>query len=96
MNILIHFFTPAKITLEAYYQALAQADLGWHEGTNDPEPFIKYMLGIILKCYREFEERLIISEKSGKRSSSCDIVKTYVNGTIGTLRKEMLWKIARV
>ena len=45
------------------------------------------MLGIILKCYREFEERLIISEKSGKRSSSCDIVKTYVNGTIGTFTK---------
>lgn len=74
-------------TKEAYYQALAQADLGWHEGTNDPEPFIKYMLGIILKCYREFEERLTISEKSGKKSSSYDIVKTYVNGTIGTFTK---------
>ena len=74
-------------TKEAYYQALAQADLGWHEGTNDPKPFIKYMLGIILKCYREFEERLTISEKSGKRSSSYDIVKTYVNSTIGTFTK---------
>ena len=74
-------------TKEAYYQALAQADLGWYEGTNDPEPFIKYMLGIILKCYREFEERLTISEKSRKRSSSYDIVKTYVNSTIGTFTK---------
>ena len=74
-------------TKEAYYQALAQADLGWHEGTNDPKPFIKYMLGIILKCYREFEERLTISEKSGKRSNSYDIVKTYVNSTIGTFTK---------
>ena len=74
-------------TKEAYYQALAQADLGWHEGTNDPEPFIKYMLGIILKCYREFDERLTISEKSGKRSNSYDIVKTNVNSTIGTFTK---------
>ena len=74
-------------TKEAYYQALAQADLGWHEGTNDPEQFIKYMLGIILKCYREFDERLTISEKSGKRSNSYDIVKTYVNSTIGTFTK---------
>ena len=74
-------------TKEAYYQALAQADLGWHEGTNDPKPFIKYMLGIILKCYREFDERLTISEKSGKRSNSYDIVKTYVNSTIGTFTK---------
>lgn len=74
-------------TKEAYYQALAQADLGWHEGTNDPKPFIKYMLGIILKCYREFDERLTISEKSGKRSNSYDIVKTYVNSTISTFTK---------
>lgn len=74
-------------TKEAYYQALAQADLGWHEGTNDPEQFIKYMLGIILKCYREFDERLTICEKSGKRSNSYDIVKTYVNSTIGTFTK---------
>ena len=74
-------------TKESYYQALEQSDLGWHEGTNDPKPFIKYMLGIILKCYREFEERLIISEKSGKRSNSYDIVKTYVNSTIGTFTK---------
>ena len=75
-------------TKEAYYQALAQADLGWHEGTNDPKPFIKYMLGIILKCYREFEDRLTISEKSGKRSTSYDVVKTYVNNTIGTFTKK--------
>ena len=75
-------------TKEAYYQALAQADFRWHEGTNDPKPFIKYMLGIILKCYREFEDRLTISEKSGKRSTSYDVVKTYVNNTIGTFTKK--------
>ena len=74
-------------TKESYYQALEQSDLGWHEGTNDPKPFIKYMLGIILKCYREFEDRLTISEKSGIKSSSYDIVKTYVNNTIGTFTK---------
>ena len=75
-------------TKEAYYQALAQADFRWHEDTNDPKPFIKYMLGIILKCYREFEDRLTISEKSGKRSTSYDVVKTYVNNTIGTFTKK--------
>ena len=74
-------------TKESYYQALEQSDLGWHEGTNDLKPFIKYMLGIILKCYREFEDRLTISEKSGIKSSSYDIVKTYVNNTIGTFTK---------
>ena len=45
------------------------------------------MLWIILKCYREFKKRLTISEKSGKRSNSYDIVKTYVNSTIVTFTK---------
>ena len=35
-------------TKEAYYDALQKADYGWHEDKNDPKPFIKYMLGIIL------------------------------------------------
>ena len=74
-------------TKESYYQALEESDLGWHKETNDPKPFIKYMLGILLKCYREFEKRLTISEKSGIKSSSYDIVKTYVNNTIGTFTK---------
>ncbi|WP_288341895.1 Fic family protein [uncultured Dubosiella sp.] len=75
-------------TKEAYYQALEQADAGWHEGANDPTPFIKYMLGILLKCYREFEERLTISEKSGKRSTVYDIVKNYAISTLGTFTKK--------
>ncbi|WP_290146199.1 Fic family protein [uncultured Dubosiella sp.] len=75
-------------TKEAYYQALEQADAGWHEGANDLTPFIKYMLGILLKCYREFEERLTISEKSGKRSTVYDIVKNYAMNTLGTFTKK--------
>lgn len=75
-------------TKEVYYKALQQADIGWHEGENDPKPFIKYMLGIILKCYREFEERVTISDKNGKKSTSLDIVKTYVQSTIGTFTKK--------
>lgn len=74
-------------TKEAYYDVLRQSNIGWHEEENDPKPFIKYMLGIILKCYREFEERLTISEKSGVRSTSYDVVKTYAISTIGTFTK---------
>ena len=54
---------------------------------NDPKPFIKYMLGIILKCYREFEQRLTISEKSGAKSTAYDIVKNFALDTIGTFTK---------
>lgn len=33
------------------------------EGENDPKPFIKYMLGIVLSCYRDLETRIMLTEK---------------------------------
>lgn len=75
-------------TKDRYYHVLSQADQGWHTGENDPKPFIKYMLGIILGCYREFEERLTMAEKSGAKSTSYDIVKEYTLSHIGTFTKQ--------
>lgn len=45
-------------TKDAYYNALSASSQGWHEGRNDPGPFVRYMLGAILATYREFEERV--------------------------------------
>ena len=39
------------------YTSLRQAQIGWHEGTEDVVPFIKYLLGIILSAYKDFEDR---------------------------------------
>ena len=75
-------------TKEAYYDALARADQGWHEEKNDPKPFIKYMLGIILSCYRDFEKRVSIAEKTGARSTAYDIVKAYTEEHIGKFTKQ--------
>ena len=75
-------------TKESYYKALADADKLWHEEKNDPKPFIKYMLGVILASYREFEARVTIAEKSWGRSTSYDIVKEFVLNKIGTFTKQ--------
>lgn len=75
-------------TKEAYYDALQRADQGWHEGTNDPKPFIKYMLSIILSCYKEFEARVSIAYASGAKSTSYDVVKAYVSERIGKFSKQ--------
>ena len=64
------------------------ADRNWIGGINDPKPFIKYMLGIILSCYKEFEDRISIAERSGSKSTSYDVVKSYVNGTLGKFSKK--------
>ena len=69
-------------TKEAYYDALQKADQGWHEGTNDPKPFIRYMLSILLSCYKD------IAYASGAKSTSYDIVKAYTSERIGKFSKQ--------
>src|SRR5690554_5611833 len=49
---------------QSYYDALEQSGIGWHENKEDPTPFVKYMLSIILAAYKDFEDRVdLFSEK---------------------------------
>ena len=75
-------------TKETYYDVLFKADQNWHSGENDPNPFIEYMLGVILASYREFEARVTVAENAGIRSTSYDIVKRYAENKIGTFTKQ--------
>ncbi len=70
-------------TKDCYYEVLKNADIGWYDEVNDPTPFIRYMLNIILSCYIEFEQRVSLIGKSGISSMAYDIVKKYVNEKIG-------------
>lgn len=72
-------------TKDAYYDMLAQSDIGWHEEANDPTPFIKYMLQMVLACYVEFEERVGMMNGKGTRSTAYDVVKAYMMGKIGKM-----------
>lgn len=69
-------------TKDAYYDVLQSIDYGWHEEKNDPTPFIKYMLQVVLACYKDFETRVGLVSGSN-RSTIYDIVKTYVTDKIG-------------
>ncbi len=42
---------------ETYYETLEVGSRQWHENENDYEPFVRYMLGVIVAAYREFESR---------------------------------------
>ena len=75
-------------TKEAYYDALQRSDQGWYEGQNDPKPFIKYMLGVILACYRDLESRVMLAHESGAKSTSYDIVKRYTSEKLGKFTKQ--------
>lgn len=64
------FYVGKYISLEAkiaknkdlYYDVLHQAQIGWHEGTEDVVPFIKYLLGTILSAYKDCEDRFALVE----------------------------------
>ncbi|MDD6385975.1 Fic family protein [Lactobacillus equicursoris] len=69
-------------TKDVYYEVLQRIDLGWYEGKNDPVPFIKYLLQVILACYTDFEDRVgLISEDAP--SNAYEIVKAYAAEQLG-------------
>ena len=70
-------------TKDRYYDVLEVSDAGWHEETNDPTPFIRYMLTVILACYTEFEDRVGMMAQIGAASSAYDVVKHYVEEKVG-------------
>ncbi len=57
-------------TKDRYYETLQQSSRGWHDGQNDPWPFINYLLYSLKSLYQEFEDRyentrLPLGEKTG-------------------------------
>ena len=43
---------------DSYYGSLESSSQGWHEGSHDVHPWIDYFWGVLLRAYREFEERV--------------------------------------
>ena len=87
------FYVGKYISLEAkiarnkdlYYDALGRAQDGWHEGTEDAVPFIKYLLGTILAAYKDFEDRFSIVEE---KMPAIDIVRKATINKIGMFTKQ--------
>ena len=41
-----------------YYEVLEQSSAGWHAGTHNPWPTIDFLLHVVVRACREFEERV--------------------------------------
>ena len=71
-------------TKDTYYDVLEESSENWNEGKNDNTPFVKYLLGIILSAYREFEERLnLIDDKL----SAIEMVEKAAKARLGKFTK---------
>lgn len=87
------FYVGKYISLEAkiaknkdlYYDALNQSQTGWHEGTEDVVPFIKYLLGTILAAYKDFADRFTLVEN---RLSALETVRLATMNKIGRFTKQ--------
>ena len=87
------FYVGKYISLEAkiaknkdlYYDALAESQKGWHEGTEDVVPFIKYLLGTILSAYKDFSERVSLVEV---KLSALEMVRRASQNKIGQFNKQ--------
>lgn len=73
-----------------YYDSLEKAQEGWHNNTDNPESFIKYLLGTIVSAYRDFEDRFEIV--SGK-VTSIESIRRAINGIVGKFTKAQLLAI---
>lgn len=69
---------------DLYYDALYDSQINWHEGKDDPTPFIKYTLMTILSAYNDFEERLSLINK---KKTAAELVEDAFGIKIGKLTK---------
>ena len=87
------FYVGKYISLEAkiakhkdlYYDALGEAQNGWHEGNEDAVPFIKYLLGTILAAYKDFEDRFKLVET---KLPALETVRRATMNKIGRFSKQ--------
>lgn len=58
---------------ETYYETLEKCSQGWHEGVHDIFPWLNYFWGVLLRAYKEFEER--VGEIRTGRGSKTEQIK---------------------
>ncbi len=74
----------------SYYDVLEQSGRGWHEGTNDFTPFVKYILRIILSAYRDFENRInLVDDKLPAKEQ----VRNAIGEKIGKFTKSEIMEL---
>jgi len=78
-------------TKETYYEVLQDSSNDWHQDENRYEPFVKYTLGILVKAYDEFENR--IEHLKTRKMSKPDRIKSVIDRKIGKITKKEIMEI---
>ena len=62
---------------ETYYEALETSSRRWHEGRHDAIPWMEYFWGVLVRAYREFEER--VGTLRGGRGAKTECIEAAVS-----------------
>lgn len=73
---------------ETYYEVLYDSSLNWHENDNDYKPFVNYLLGVVIRAYKEFESR--VSLVTNPNLSKPDRIREMIKNHVGTITKAEL------
>lgn len=65
---------------KSYYDTLYKSSKRWHDGDHDPMPWMTYFWGVLLRSYREFEERVGVVAAGGGNKE--DLVRAAVGRRI--------------
>ena len=74
-----------EVSKDSYYDCLQASSYKWHENENDYEPFVEYMLRVILAAYREFSSRVEVLITSG--ISKPERIREIIKWNLGTITK---------
>lgn len=67
---------------ESYYETLYACSQGWHEGRHDLAPWTEYFLGVVVRAYGAFEDRVgLITQARGAKS---EMVRAAIRGFSGS------------
>lgn len=78
-------------TKETYYEALQESSVGWHKNRNSYESFVKYYLGILLKAYNEFENR--VEYLRNRSISKPERIKAVIDKKVGKITKKEIMEL---
>ena len=73
-------------TRQAYYDALEASSTGWNEGSNDYEPFVDYLLGVVTACYADLDEKMAALTSEAPMTKA-QRVEAVLASTLGKVSK---------
>lgn len=77
--------TKIALSKDLYYSSLRESQEGWHEGTEDKTPFIKYILSTILEACKDLDTRYDITTNC---DTSIDNVRNAILSIVGKFTKQ--------